>query len=714
MSRRSAFFAICAVFALLFGSVGARADEGGPNGPASALGAGFTYQGQIQSGGQPVSANCDMGFRLYAAGTGGLPVASVISLTVPVTASLFTVGLDFGAGAFDGSARWLDLTVRCPAGSGAFATLSPRQALTAAPYALVALSTGALQGQPVAAGLPANGQVLKWNGTAWTPGTDNTGGGGGGWLTTGNAGTSPANFLGTTDNMTLTLAVSGTVVMRYGPNATSPNIVGGYSGNVVSPTIAGAVIAGGGSLGATNVVSASFGTISGGEHNFADDHAVVGGGLANNASGQYNTIGGGVGNTANGQHSTVAGGYTNQALSDGASVGGGDGNVASGALATVAGGGSNQATAYGATVSGGGSSTASGLYATVGGGWDGSTYQGNQALAKASTIGGGLGNVISVTASYGTVGGGSGNEARGVHSTVGGGYLNIATNGAATVGGGISNQATGNNATVGGGVGNQATGSFAAVGGGYGNTAAGSFATLPGGYNNSADGNYSFAGGQNAHALHNGSFVWADFNGTSFSSTTANQFLIRAGGGVTLYTDSSASVGATLPAGSGSWSIVSDRNLKANFASVDDLQLLEALAGIPIQTWNYKTQDTDIRHLGPMAQDFHAAFGVGENDTTISTVDAQGVALAGVQGLYHLAQDQAAQLKTHQAQIDDLQARLSKVEGQPIAPQSPLAPPTAQQLPLGWLFFGGLLLLNLGGLLGYLLARGRRPAGGAA
>src|SRR5262245_51148102 len=89
-----------------------------PAAPAAApLGTGFTYQGQIQSGGQPVTGSCDIGFRLYGQASGGAPVAGPISQTVSVAGGLFTTALDFGNGAFNGSARWLDLTVRCPAGS---------------------------------------------------------------------------------------------------------------------------------------------------------------------------------------------------------------------------------------------------------------------------------------------------------------------------------------------------------------------------------------------------------------------------------------------------------------------------------------------------------------------------------------------------------------------------------------------------------------------
>ena len=54
---------------------------------------------------------------------------------------------------------------------------------------------------------------------------------------------------------------------------------------------------------------------------------------------------------------------------------------------------------------------------------------------------------------------------------------------------------------------------------------------------------------------------------------------------------------------------------------------------MPVMTWNYRTQDESIRHIGPTAQDFRAAFGLGENDKTISTIDPSGVALAAIQGL---------------------------------------------------------------------------------
>jgi hypothetical protein len=79
--------------------------------------------------------------------------------------------------------------------------------------------------------------------------------------------------------------------------------------------------------------------------------------------------------------------------------------------------------------------------------------------------------------------------------------------------------------------------------------------------------------------------------------------------------------------------VISDRAAKENFAVVDTTDVLERLLAMPVSAWNYRSQDASIRHIGPMAQDLHAAFGVGESDRTINAVDAQGIAFAAIQGL---------------------------------------------------------------------------------
>jgi hypothetical protein len=98
---------------------------------------------------------------------------------------------------------------------------------------------------------------------------------------------------------------------------------------------------------------------------------------------------------------------------------------------------------------------------------------------------------------------------------------------------------------------------------------------------------------------------------------------------------------------------LSDRAMKANVRPADPQHVLDRVAAMSIGTWNYRTQDSAIRHMGPTAQDFHAAFGLGENDTSISVVDAQGVALAAIQGLNAKVDAQAAVLAERDARIEE-------------------------------------------------------------
>lgn len=102
--------------------------------------------------------------------------------------------------------------------------------------------------------------------------------------------------------------------------------------------------------------------------------------------------------------------------------------------------------------------------------------------------------------------------------------------------------------------------------------------------------------------------------------------------------------------------LISDRNAKEHFAPVDPQAILARVAALAIETWNYKGQDPAVRHLGPMAQDFSAAFGVGQDDRHIHPLDANGVALAAIQGLHRLLQSQHAQIQALTAELTALQA----------------------------------------------------------
>ena len=375
------------------------------------------------------------------------------------------------------------------------------------------------------------------------------------------------------------------------------------------------------------------------------DGSVVSGGESNVASVAHSTVGGGLNNTASSIYSTVGGGRGNSASFRG-TVSGGTGNTASGGAAI--GGGSNNNAGSDATI-GGGEFCSAGSRATVGGGF------GNDASGSNATIGGGYNNYASAIAA--TVGGGDLNTASASFSTVGGGDSNEASGARSTVGGGLNNTASFFYATVGGGVGNEASGPDSTVSGGRQNIASGSSATVPGGGLNAANALNSFAAGFRSKANHAGSFVWGDGFNADKTSSASNQFNVYASGGTRIFSNTAATSGVLLAPGSGAWITVSDRDAKENFNSVDGRDVLEQLASIPITTWNYKSQVEGVQHMGPMAQDFYAAFGLGLDDKGISTIDADGVALAAIQGL---RAEKDAEIAALRKRLEALEAMLAE------------------------------------------------------
>jgi hypothetical protein len=329
----------------------------------------------------------------------------------------------------------------------------------------------------------------------------------------------------------------------------------------------------------------------------------------------------------------------------------------------------------GATISGGGGPNPD----------DGENQQ-NRVSDHGGTVSGGAGNVagnlngIINDSSTATVGGGYKNLAKGQSSTISGGAWSIAEGAYATIGGGNDNSASGQFTTVGGGTLNSASGERATVGGGTSNSASGLNAVTPGGQLNWAGGDYSFAAGRRARANHAGAFVWAGSIDADVASPTTETFSVRALGGIWLGTTNTpaipqgrflnTSTGAYLSL-TGIWTNSSDRNAKENFTRVDPQSILAQVAALPITTWNYRGETTSARHIGPMAQDFYAAFGLGADDISIGTVDADGIALASIQGLYQLTQAQAAEIAAEKAkavsqaaEIAVLANRLAVLEGQ--------------------------------------------------
>ena len=217
-----------------------------------------------------------------------------------------------------------------------------------------------------------------------------------------------------------------------------------------------------------------------------------------------------------------------------------------------------------------------------------------------------------------------------------------------TIAGGWANAIQNDQATIAGGEMNTISAGFGALGGGRENSIqlGADYGSIPGGFGNTVAGGYSFAAGHRAQANHQGAFVWSDRQDYPFTSTANNEFSVRATGGArfvsAIGTEGTPTSGVRLEPGGGSWASLSDRGAKTNVQAVDARVLLERLARLPISTWNYRSQDASVRHIGPMAQDFAAAFHVGEADTHITTVDADGVALAAIQGLNEVVQARPA------------------------------------------------------------------------
>jgi len=119
-------------------------------------------------------------------------------------------------------------------------------------------------------------------------------------------------------------------------------------------------------------------------------------------------------------------------------------------------------------------------------------------------------------------------------------------------------------------------------------------------------------------------------------------------------------VGVELASGGNSWSALSDRNIKENVTPLDRRDVLERLHGVPVTMWNLKSQVPSILHIGPMAQDFHAAFGLGERETHISSSDADGVALAAIQGLYEIVMEKDCEIEELRSEIEKLKEAMDR------------------------------------------------------
>jgi len=247
---------------------------------------------------------------------------------------------------------------------------------------------------------------------------------------------------------------------------------------------------------------------------------------------------------------------------------------------------------------------------------------------------------------------------------------------------GDSNTASGTGSTV-FGVNNVASGTVSFATGvnarcdGFGCTAMGFNAYAGGqgsvalGYRVTAYADYATALGYRASSgNHEGAFVRGDASTTdSIVAVANNEFAVRASGGFRFRTNATLTTGCNLPAGSGAFSCSSSRTLKEHFGGVDGEELLGRIRGVPVGTWSYIGEQGGVRHLGPFAEDFRAAFGLGTDDRSIGLLDIDGVNFAAVKAL----ETRTAELRVKAAEVDRLNAEVAALRERQAATDARLA-----------------------------------------
>jgi hypothetical protein len=214
---------------------------------------------------------------------------------------------------------------------------------------------------------------------------------------------------------------------------------------------------------------------------------------------------------------------------------------------------------------------------------------------------------------------------------------------------------------------------------GHSTTASGSYSTALGagttasgpnstalGAGTTASGTVSTAMGYQASTNGmSGAFVYGDFSTTSVVTATANhQFVVRASGGFRFRTNTSLSTGCDLPAGSGMFACSSSRTTKDDVRVVDGDDVLARLRAVPVTSWSY-IGESGVRHMGPFAEDFRAAFGLGVDDTTIGLLDIAGVSLAAVQALDARTQSLQEENAALRAALSELREAMEELKRQP-------------------------------------------------
>ncbi len=662
-----------------------------------AQGTAFTYQGFLTSLGAPANGAYDLQFALFDAASGGVQQGSLVTVNdLGITNGLFTVTIDPGASVFTGADRWLELGVRTN-GGGAFIVLTLRQKVTPTPYANYAYSAATLA---TSAGQSLNFSVNGTNVLRIASVPDQT------------FGVVAVNSVGGYSGNIISNGFGGSFIggggNSYGPNqvgADYASVVGGL-GNTASGTFSTAM---GNSTWASGVNSTAIGSqtaASGftstamGYRTTASGHYSTAMGYFTTASGQNSTAMGasttasgsqstamGAFTTASGDYSTAMGSYTS--ASGPRSTAMGENTLASGDRSTAMGSGSTASGAYSTAMGNG--TTASSNYSTAMGYFTTASNLASTAMGAFTTAGGSQSTALGFRAK--AIHQGSfvwGDATAADFASTGDNQFLIRAGG----GVGIGTTSPGRllqvgDITIPNSQGMMRFGSRSGTGGAFRSWDIGVPETdevLSGtGYSFVID-DQQLAGTEFIIKYDTGNVGIGVTNPTSklqvagvisASSAVTEAFEVSgAGAGYALLDRSTGAANRWSIYGNGgslgfystgnnrmiltaagalsalSFTPTSDRNAKENFQPIKPQEVLAKVVALPISEWNFKAVPGES-HIGPMAQDFKAAFGTGADDKHIATVDADGVALAAIQGLNEKLEGRS---KKAEGQLEELKA----------------------------------------------------------
>jgi hypothetical protein len=583
----------------------------------------FNYQGRLSEAGQGANGTYQFTFKLYDGAASGAQVGNtLVDVPVTVTNGIFSVDLDFGAAAFAGGDRFLDVSVRKTAGDPLVA-LTPRQKVGSAPYATrasVANSADSFSGS------------LAGDVTGSQAGT----------VVNSVGGQSAANIAGGVQaaNNATPANTANTLVKR---DAAGKVVVGGVTfgdGTTLTTANVPVAITGNSAVNAINDAGTSAkindDRLAGSFLKFVPGVEQLSVGDANGTAPMINLRGGSTCCSGPGGHTPA----WFKVFQNGSFVA--TGNLGIGAPPMENKGYRTSWDSYkGAFRSGyadhewddanvgffswagGSNSTAVGLYALA--------FGDTNSAESTSSIVFGSGNQVKGAAGFSA---GAGNR---VCDTYGVAFGNKAQSGGPLINGKCDPD------------------SFNLTG----------LAAIAMGYNVTADKDHTTAMGKFAsNNGFSGTFVWSDASATAsadtFRNTANNEFALRATGGFRFRTNLTGTTGCNLPAGSGVFNCTSSRLTKENFNPAADV--LGKLRKIPVTSWNYISEGQQVRHLGPMAEDFFAQFSLGTGNTSIGVQDLAGVSIAAVKELDAQLQEKDAEIQRLQNEVKTLRTNQSDIE----------------------------------------------------